>query len=68
MGLQNEIEQLNDWVFELDNERKSALNNQQTAKKMYARAKNDAYLRLQKFREEQLSRKGRLDMFKEGLA
>ena len=51
-GLQNEIELLNDWVFELDNKRKSALNNQQTAKKMYARAKNDAYLRLQIFCEE----------------
>jgi chromosome segregation ATPase len=57
MGLQNKIEELNDWVFELDNERKSALNNQRTAEKMYARAKNDAYLRLQKFREERLSRK-----------
>ena len=55
--LQNEIEQMNDWVFELDNERKSALNHQRTAEKMYARAKSDAYLRLQKFREEQLSRK-----------
>ena len=50
--LQNEIEQLNDWVFELDNKRKSALNNQQTAKKMYARAKNDDYLRLHKFHKE----------------
>jgi len=26
--LQNEIEKMNDWVFELDNERKSALNHQ----------------------------------------
>jgi cell division protein FtsB len=42
--LQNEIEQLKDWVFELDNERKYALNHQQTAEKMYARAKSDAYL------------------------
>ena len=56
-GLQNEIGQLNDWVFELDNERKSAESNQRTAEKMYARAKSDAYLRLQKFREERLSRK-----------
>jgi len=55
--LQNEIEQMNDWVFELDNERKSALNHQRTAEKMYACAKSDAYLRLQKFREERLSRK-----------
>ena len=55
--LQNEIEQLNDWVFELDNERKYALNHQRTAEKMYAHAKSDAYLRLQKFREERLSRK-----------
>jgi hypothetical protein len=55
--LQNEIEQLNDWVFELYNKKKSALNHQRTAEKMYARAKSDAYMRLQKFREEQLSRK-----------
>jgi hypothetical protein len=60
-GLQTEIEQLIDWVFELDNERKSAHYNQQTAEKMNARAKSDAYLRLQKFREEQLSRKGAED-------
>ena len=55
--LQNEIEQLNDWVFELDNKKKSVLNHQRTAEKMYARAKSDAYMRLQKFREERLSRK-----------
>jgi hypothetical protein len=56
MVLQNKIEELNDWVFELDNERNSALDNQRTAEKKYACAKNDAYLRLQKFREERLSR------------
>jgi hypothetical protein len=50
MALKNEIQQLSDWVFELDNKRKAAEKNQRSTKKMYMRAKCDAYLQLHKLR------------------
>jgi hypothetical protein len=58
MASKNEIiQQLNEWVFELDNKRKATDKNQQSAEKIYMHAKCNAYLQLHKFCKERLARK-----------
>ncbi len=56
-ALESEVEGLNQCLFELDNKRKAAEKHHESVKKMYMHAKSEAYLRLQKFREERLARK-----------
>lgn len=52
---QNALEQLNQFVFD-DDERKAAVKYQQSAERKYLRVKGHAYLQLQKFHDERISR------------
>jgi hypothetical protein len=68
--LENHVEELNEWVFEVDNERKAAEVNERRAEKKYIQAKNSAYGRLHKLRKEIESRKAKeaeLDSMKTAL-
>jgi len=44
--MQNEIEELNDWIFELDEERKVAEANEKEVREKYYNAVKDAQTRL----------------------
>jgi hypothetical protein len=59
--LENHVKELNEWVFEVDNKRKVAEVNERLAEKKYIQAKNLAYGRLQKLRNEIESRKTKED-------
>jgi hypothetical protein len=42
-ALENHVEELNEWVFKVDNERKAAEVNERQAEKKYIQGKNLAY-------------------------
>ena len=50
--MQNEIEELNDWIFELDEERKVAEANEKEVREKYYNAVKDAQTRLHRWRQE----------------
>ena len=60
-ALENHVEELNEWVFKVDNERKAAEVNERRAEKKYIQAKNLAYRQLQKLRNKIESRKAKED-------
>ena len=55
--LENEIQDLNDWIFELDKERKVAKANGKAVKQKYFDAVRDAQTRLHKWRQERDKRR-----------
>ncbi len=60
-ALENHVEELDAWVFEVDNKRKAAEVNERLAEKKYIWAKNLTYGQLQKLRKEIESRKAKED-------
>jgi hypothetical protein len=50
--LENEIQELNDWIFELDKERKVAKANEKVVRQKYFDTVRDAQTRIQKWRQE----------------
>ena len=59
--LEEEIHELNKWIFELDNERKAAEAATKIATTKIYRAKEESYGRVQKLREETQSRRAKED-------
>jgi hypothetical protein len=59
--LEEEIHELNDWIFKLDNERKPAEAATKIATKKFIRAKEESYGRLQKLRKETQARRAKED-------
>ena len=55
--LENEIQELNDWIFELDKERKVAKANEKVVRQKYFDAVRDAQTRIQKWRQERYKRR-----------
>ncbi len=59
--LEEEIHELNDWIFELDNKRKAAEAATKIATKKFICSKEESYGRLQKLRKETQSRRAKED-------
>jgi hypothetical protein len=59
--LEEEIHELNEWIFELDNKRKAAEAATKIATTKFIRTKEESYGRLQKLRKETQSRRAKED-------